>query len=692
MGVEIGMRKSFLTLLGLTLGTLLSHSQPLITNQPQSQVILSGGTVVFNVGVSNSEPTAYQWQFNGSNLPTSFITTVAGGGTNYPGRGLQATNVSFVTPYGVAVDKNGSLLVACNDNFIRKVDTNGVMTIFAGTGSFGYAGDGAAATNAQFAFPQAVVIDKTGNVYIGDTQSQRVRRVGTNGIITTYAGNGSAGSSGDGGNATNGALGTVSGLALDQSNNLFIACYTSCRVRKVGTNGIITTVAGIGVAGYTGDGGLATSARLVNPQDVTVDGVGNIFIAEAGGHVRKVATNGIITTVAGHINGSSGYGGDGGQATNALLKNPECVRLDSVGNLLIADGGNQRVRQVNTSGIITTIVGGGGNIYSGDGFFATSAGLTEPAGLAFDKATNLLVVDYGNNRIRKVYTVPASLPTLTLTGITVSNSGYYSVIISNSTGNVTSSIASLTVLIPNNPPVITTQPVGITVTNGDVANFNVTSSGPGLLRFQWLKCAGRTATAVPVVFPNGIVYSATVTSGGAGYNSVPKVRFIGGSGINAGGTAVISGGNVTGINVTNSGFSYFAVPPMIEIDSPAVSASALSDQTNSTLTLAAVAGADMTNYFAVVTNNYGSVTSRMVGLTVILPPQSFAAKMFGGGLQLQLVGTPNYPYLVQSATNLTPPIDWQPLVTKMADANGNWIFTTLDLTNAPALFYRAVRQ
>ena len=365
-----------------------------ITSQPQGQSAPAGASVTLSVTATGTAPLTYQWQFNGTNLPNDIITTVAGGGNGGDGA---ATNASLDLPFGVGVDALGNLFIAdTGDQRIRKVDTNGFITTVAGNGIWGYSGDGGAATNASFLFPLDVAPDASGNLLIADQDNHRVRRVDTNGIITTVVGNGTTGYSGDGGAATNASLRFPRCIALDAAGNLFIADSGSSVIRKVDTNGIITTVAGNGTAGYSGDGGAATNANLNQPNCVAPDAFGNLFIADSQNDViRKVGTNGLITTVAG--NGTNGYSGDGGAATNASLNDPTGVAVDALGNLLIADSHNSLVRQVNANGIISTAAGNsrtnqygfvGG--YSGDGGPATNASLYYPTDLAVDASGNLV--------------------------------------------------------------------------------------------------------------------------------------------------------------------------------------------------------------------------------------------------------------------------------------------------------------
>ena len=417
---------------------------PAVVSQPASQTILSGSNVSFSVTAGGTGPFTYQWQCNGTNLLNNIITTVAGNGsTTYNGDGIAATNASLYYPEGVGFDVAGNLYIADHiHNLIRKVDANGIITTVAGNGTNIFAGDGGAATNASLHSPSGMAWDAAGNMYIVDQANSSIRKVAANGIITTVAGKGSYGFSGDGGAATNANLSSPYGMAVDAAGNLFIGDQSNGRIRKVATNGIITTVAGKSGTGFSGDGGAATNAYLNNPGDVVLDAQGNVYFADAyNNRIRKVATNGIITTVAGK--GSSGFSGDGGAATNATLGIPYAVTMDALGNLFIGEWGNTRVRKVDTNGIITTVAGGGSG---GDGGTATNAALSGPQGMAFDAAGNMYIGDWGHHCIRKV-NFPG-YPVLTLPGASITNAGNYSVVISSSYGSVTSSVVSLTVVVP----------------------------------------------------------------------------------------------------------------------------------------------------------------------------------------------------------------------------------------------------
>ena len=329
------------------------------------------------------------------------------------------------------------------NNLIRGVGTNGFIRTVAGNGIGGYSGDGGLATNASLSLPVGVAVDSGGNLFFADWWNRRVRVVGTNSLLTTVAGNGGDGYSGDGGPATNATLSWPEAVAADSAGKLFIADINNNRIRAVSAAGIIKTVAGNGSPGYSGDGGSALDASLSLPIGVAGDRGENLFIADFGNNrVRVVGSNGLIATAAG--NGAQGYGGDGGAATNASLSWPAGLAVDRAGNLFISDHGNNRIRAVRTNGIITTVAGNGTGGYSGDGGAATEASLNGPFGVAVDNAGNLFIADASNGRVRKVGL--AGSPTLTLSSVTTNNSGNYTVIVTGPYGSVTSGVARLTVV------------------------------------------------------------------------------------------------------------------------------------------------------------------------------------------------------------------------------------------------------
>jgi len=459
-------------------------SPTVITAEPTNQTLMAGGTATFSVAVSGAGPLTYQWQLNGANLPNGIITTVAGNystGGSYGGNGGPATNASLNSPSGAAFDASGNLFIADTDNnVIREVDTDGLITTVAGNYNTGgtYGGNGGPATMASLNYPWDVAVDAYGDLFIADTYNNVIREVDTDGFNTTVAGNGASRYSGDNGLATNASLSYPCGVAVDACGNLFIADTVNNLIRKVDTNGIITTVAGNYSTGgtYGGDGGPATNASLNYPSVAVVDASGNLVIADAGNNVmREVGTNGIITTVAG--NGSCGYSGDGGLAANASLNYPCGAALDAFGNLFIADTGNNVIREVDSYGFITTVAGNGTQGYSGHNGMATNAGLNYPSGVALDASGNLFIADTGNNVIREVVLI-ASHPTLTLYNVTTSNAGNYTVIITGPYGSVTSIVAGLAVVLPP-------EPANQAVWSGGTASFSVAVSGAGPFTYQW---------------------------------------------------------------------------------------------------------------------------------------------------------------------------------------------------------------
>jgi uncharacterized protein (TIGR03437 family) len=333
-------------------------------------------------------------------------TVAGTGVARFSGDGGPATAASFYAPRDVVPDSTGSLFIAdWGNNRIRKVDSNGIISTIAGNGAYRFSGDGGPATSAllQLAFPTevfvvGVAVDALGNLYLADCNNHRVRRVGADGIINTVAGNGTAGFSGDGGPAVNAQIGYPKGLAVDGNRNLYIADRWNGRIRKVSPDGIIATAAGTGSGVFSGDGGPATRASLYNPYDVAEDASGNLYILDMSHYrVRKVNASGIISTVAG--NGVQGFSGDGGPATSAPL-DPHAIAVDTGGNLYISD--DQRIRKVDASGVVRTVAGNGTPGFSGDGGPATTGSLYYPEGITVDGAGNLYIADSYNHRIRKV--------------------------------------------------------------------------------------------------------------------------------------------------------------------------------------------------------------------------------------------------------------------------------------------------
>ena len=341
------------------------------------------------------------------------ITTIAGNGTG--GDGSPAISASVHDPNGLAFDKYGNLFFAEQlGNFIRKIDTSGIISTVAGIGASGYSGENVLAIASKLNQPINIAIDTIGNIYFADCANNRIRKITVaTGIITTVAGNGIGTFAGDNGQATDASLYNPSGICFDDVGNLYIADYANNRVRKVTSNGIITTFAGIGVIGWAGDNGQATRAKCT-PVDIRMDASDNLYIVDYGnggshgGTVRKVNTAGIITTVAGDTT-SYIFNFDEIPATQARM-NPQFLTLDRNGILYISDYTNNRIRMVGSDGIIHTIIGTGVAGNAGDNGSPSAAKIYYPSGMAFDSCQNLFFNQVGIPRIRKVTFNPYCWP------------------------------------------------------------------------------------------------------------------------------------------------------------------------------------------------------------------------------------------------------------------------------------------
>lgn len=396
------------------------------------------------------------------------ITTVAGTNWIFRGDGGPALSAPLGEPWGVVVDAAGNVYASDSDNdIVFKVSSSGILTVIAGNGLSGFSGDGGQAVNASLLDPKGVALDSAGNLYIAEYS--RIRKVSIGGIITTVAGSGPIGFSGDGGPAIAARLSSPGGLAFDSAGNLFVADVGNNRIRKIDPAGVITTVAGSGNTAFTGDGGPATAAGLDRPVDVGVDAARDLYIVDSGhSRIRKVNAAGVIQTIAGNgtnvirtfpstglpaadsvcnpdglsvdfagnvyisscdrilrlavttltlIAGTSesGYSGDVGPAVAAELNRPRDIAVDGAGNIIIADSGNGRLRRFQIGGIIVSIAGNGLYKYSGDGGPATSATLQFPSGVALDSGGNTYLADSYNNRIRKI-TPSGTITTMAGTG------------------------------------------------------------------------------------------------------------------------------------------------------------------------------------------------------------------------------------------------------------------------------------
>ena len=353
------------------------------------------------------------------NVNAQNIKTVAGDGTfGYSGDGLPALFSENEGIAGIATDTHGNYYLAdVSNHVIRKVDAaTGIITRFAGDGTMspGFGGDSGPATAAVLNYPNSIACDGAGNVYIADQENNRIRKVSATGIITTIAGDGFPGFFGEGVPATTASMASPYAICLDASGNIYFSDLGNCRIRKINTAGIISTIAGDGTVGMGADGVPATATQVRQVSGMCVDASGNIYLSEFYYHrIRMINTAGIITTIAG--TGTPGFTGDGTPATGARLNNPTSVCLDASGNLYIADAHNHRVRMINPSGIISTVTGSATAGFSGDGGPATAATFSQPGALAFDGIGDLFIADDASSRVREIFVPPVASFSLTAT-------------------------------------------------------------------------------------------------------------------------------------------------------------------------------------------------------------------------------------------------------------------------------------
>ena len=331
------------------------------------------------------------------------ISTVAGTGqTTYNGDSIPADNASLSSPYNVAFAPDGGLYIAdTSHSRIRRVGLDGIITTVAGTGLSGHGGDGGPATQATFKSPIDVAVGPDGSFYVVEYSGNYVRKVTPDGIISTIAGTGQRGFGGDGGPATAAVLNVPTGVAVGPDGSVYITDQWNGRIRRIGPDGIMTTVAGNGGFGFGGDGGQAVLASLNYPRDVAVGPDGSLYIADMyNARIRRVGTNGVISTVAG--NGYFGFSGDGWAATDAMISYPRNVSAGTDGSLYIVDYENNRIRRVSPEGIITTVAGNGQYGYNGDGAPATASSLASPDDAIIGPDGALYIADYLNHRVRRV--------------------------------------------------------------------------------------------------------------------------------------------------------------------------------------------------------------------------------------------------------------------------------------------------
>jgi len=593
----IKMRALLLILASATLVVRTGWSEPTIITHPASQIIYGGSNVTFRVEVSGIGPFSYQWQRYGTNLPQAIITTLAGNGSaGYSGDGGVANFTRISGPYGVATDGTGNVWFAdANNNRVRKVDTNGIITTVAGNGTNGFSGDGAVATNASLSYPTGLALDAAGNLYISDYENHRVRKVGHNGIITTFAGGGT--NSGDGILATDAVLYLPNGLTLDGNGNLYLTDGGSDLIRKVDTAGIITTVPGVGA---------------VYPTSVALDSRGNLYVAANNNNrVLKVDSNGVTSVFAG--TGSNVDSGDGGPAIDAGTSYPRGVAVDGADNVFVAAFYDNRIRVVDTNGIINAVAGTGAYGSSGDNGDALKATFQNLQGIALGASGHIFVTDYFNNRVREV-AYPG--PQLVFRSVTTNDAGNYRVIVSDFSGSVTSDVATLTVVLP---PAIVTQPATQSVLVSSNVTFLVTADGTSPLHYQWRFNGNNLAGATNSSFAIGSVvtndagdYSVVITNNyGSVTSAVAKLTVI-----------VIPPGistqpaSVTIPTGSNAMFSVVATgsPPLRYLWF--FNESLLEWQTNSILSWSNATANQAGAYRVGITSPYGSITSHLAILTI----------------------------------------------------------------------------
>jgi uncharacterized protein (TIGR03437 family) len=434
--------------------------------------------------------------------PAGILSTVAGsGGYRFAGDGGPATSASLNGTWGVAVDGAGDLYISDQTNQrVRKVNSSGIINTVAGNGGTGFSGDGAAATSAEINTPYGIGADTTGNLFIADNGNQRIRRVAANGTISTVAGNGTKGFSGDGGPAASASLNSPRSVVADSSGSFYFADDLNGRVRKVTPDGVIQTVAG-GGTNSPGDGGPATSASL-GPYGVALDAAGNLYIADAGlASVRKVTPAGIISTVAGNSCRSSCALGDGGPALSGSLNVPQALAVDASGNIYIADSQNNRVRKVIPGGTINTVAGNGQFGTSGDGGLATNASLGTPLGVAVDSGGNLYIAQYQGTVVRKI--AAAAPPAVNASGIVDGASFKQQAVAGGSIVSLFGTNLAFAQLGASSVPLSGTLGATAVTVNGTPAPLFFTS--PGQLNFQVPWEAAGSATASVVVTVNGVI-------------------------------------------------------------------------------------------------------------------------------------------------------------------------------------------
>jgi len=589
-----------------------------------STVAMTVGPLGVAVDASNNLYVADTYNDRVRKVAGGTISTIAGnGGYQFSGDGGPATSAAFNNPRGLAVDAAGNIYIADPlNNRVRKVSHAGTITTFAGNGVHGFSGDGGPATSASLNGPTGVALDSLGNLYIADTMNNRVRLV-SNGIITTVAGGGSI--VGDGGPATSAQLNNPVGVSLDFESNLFIA--DASRVRKVSA-GAITTVAGNGTVGYSGDNGPAPSASLNHPSATAIDQIGNVYIADQGNNLIRLVSAGMITTFA----GGGTFIGDGGPAAAAKISSPSGLYLVSNHSLYIVDSGNNRIRLVTGSitTTISTVAGNGTAGFSGDGGPATSASLNNPGGITLDAAGNIYIADSGNNRVREVFAGFVAIPYQT-TPLTLNFSGIAGGTVPGpQTVSLSSSIAGLSFTAASNAPWLSVNPVSASLpavleVSVDTTNLSV-GTYQGTITFSVPNATPAsskvavTLTVAPFV-PPALGVSTQNVSFAATQNSAPLTQQLQISNTGGGSlpfTAVVSGASWLTLSAT-SGTATPSSPVSLTITATLGS---LTPGTYSATVAIAAAGATINVLVTLsVSSPTASILMTQVGLTFLAVAQ-----------------------------------------------------------------------
>jgi trimeric autotransporter adhesin len=405
--IRLVIKTVITTLAGLSTGIPPTDGQAAVSARlagPTGLAVDAAGNVYFAEGSIATGSGLGNGDYRIWKITTDGILKVAAGNglESYSGDGGAAAVAQLNGPASVAIDSSGNLYFADSGNHrIRRITPAGSISTVAGNGTPGYSGDGGAAVSAQLNGPLGVAVDASGNVYVADTGNNRVRKVSANGVIATIAGNGNASFYGDEGPALAASIHAPQGLTIAPDGTIYIADTLNQRVRRIGTDGVIHTLAGNGLAAFSGDGTDATKQSLNMPAALALDGSGNVYVADTGNNrVRMVSPVGALSTVAG--NGGAGSGGNGTAAVSVSLSSPEGVAVDSAGNLYIAESGANDLRMVGTNGTIATLAGTGECCYSGDGGPANLALLNAPWSVAVDAAGDVYFSDFGNNALRVI--------------------------------------------------------------------------------------------------------------------------------------------------------------------------------------------------------------------------------------------------------------------------------------------------